>query len=217
MHGFKCKVTNASPTAKPLAKAQVPVYCENEPNKCVHGAKQMLAWHQASGNNIVTAQGTTPNYNQKCGWAEGAQKDIFVTTAKMARAEDGRVEAEVARPHPWSKVQGRVVRPPPYKRGGDSTVEAEVARPPPYKRGEGNTVSTNVARPHPWSKTEAKVVRPPPYKCIDDNAVEAEVARPPPYKRAEDNNVNTNVARPLPFCVEDTIEVKAARPHPWRA
>jgi hypothetical protein len=77
MQGFKCNVTNTSPTAKPLAKAQVPVYCENEPERCVKGAKQMLAWHQATGNNIETKQGLTPNYNQKCGWAEGAQKDIF--------------------------------------------------------------------------------------------------------------------------------------------
>lgn len=77
MQGFKCNVTGASPTAKPLAKAQIPVYCENEPEKCVKGAKQMLAAYQAEGNNIETPQWVTPNYNQKCGWAEGAQKDIF--------------------------------------------------------------------------------------------------------------------------------------------
>jgi hypothetical protein len=81
MQGFKCNVTSASTTAKPLAKAQVPVYCENEPEKCVRGAKQMLAWNQATGNNIETAPGLTPNYNQKCGWAEGAQKDIFEVEA----------------------------------------------------------------------------------------------------------------------------------------
>jgi hypothetical protein len=77
MQGFKCNVTGASPTAKPVGKAQVPVYCEGEPDKCVKGPKQMLAWHQATGNNIVTADWVTPNYNHKCGWAEGAQKDIF--------------------------------------------------------------------------------------------------------------------------------------------
>ncbi|KAH7383770.1 hypothetical protein BKA66DRAFT_417129 [Pyrenochaeta sp. MPI-SDFR-AT-0127] len=77
MQGFKCNVTNASPTAAPLAKAQVPVYCESDPSKCVKGAKQMLAWHQATGNNIETAPGVTPNYNKKCGWVEGAQTDIF--------------------------------------------------------------------------------------------------------------------------------------------
>jgi hypothetical protein len=77
MQGFKCNVTNASPAAAPLAKAQVPVFCGNESDKCLKGAKQMLAWHQATGNNIETAQWVTPNYNQKCGWTEGAQTDIF--------------------------------------------------------------------------------------------------------------------------------------------
>lgn len=78
MQGFKCKVTNASPTARPLGKAQVPVYCKDDQSKCVKGPKQMLAWHQATGsNNIETEPGVTPNYNQKCGWAEGAQTDIF--------------------------------------------------------------------------------------------------------------------------------------------
>jgi hypothetical protein len=37
----------------------------------------MIAWHQSTGNNIETEQWVTPNYNQKCGWAEGAQTDIF--------------------------------------------------------------------------------------------------------------------------------------------
>lgn len=79
MQGFKCNVTGASSAAAPLAKAQVPTFCENEPEQCVKGAKQMLAWHQATGNNIETAQWVTPNYNLKCGWAEGAQTDIFET------------------------------------------------------------------------------------------------------------------------------------------
>jgi hypothetical protein len=79
MQGFKCNVTGVSTSAKPLAKAQAPVYCENESKKCVRGAKQMLAWNQATGNNIETGPGLTPNYNQKCGWVEGAQKDIFET------------------------------------------------------------------------------------------------------------------------------------------
>lgn len=84
MQGFKCNVTGASPTAAPLAKAQAPVFCENDSSKCVKGAKQMLAWQQATGNNIETAQWITPNYNQKCGWAEGAQTDIFEKQATPA-------------------------------------------------------------------------------------------------------------------------------------
>jgi hypothetical protein len=41
----------------------------------------MLAWHQKEGNNIETTDGKTPNYNTKCGWAEGAQTDIFSTSS----------------------------------------------------------------------------------------------------------------------------------------
>jgi len=81
MQGFKCKVTNASPTARPLAKAQVPTYCKDDASKCVKGAKQMLAWHQRTGNNIETEGHTAPNYNYKCGWSEGAQTDIFASAA----------------------------------------------------------------------------------------------------------------------------------------
>jgi hypothetical protein len=80
MQGFKCKVTNASPTALPLAAAQVPTYCADDASTCVKGAKQMLAWHQKTGNNVETTDGKTPNYNAKCGWTEGAQTDIFAST-----------------------------------------------------------------------------------------------------------------------------------------
>jgi hypothetical protein len=78
MQGFKCKVTGAV-SQVPLAAAQPPVYCENRPNKCVRGAKQMLAWHQKTGNNIHPPHDWTPNYNEKCGFKNGAQEDIFDT------------------------------------------------------------------------------------------------------------------------------------------
>jgi hypothetical protein len=77
MHGYKCKVTGASPNARPLTKAQPPVMCQDDPSKCVKGAKQMLAWHQLTGNNIETPDGVSPGYNERCGFANGAQKDIF--------------------------------------------------------------------------------------------------------------------------------------------
>ncbi|KAF2119327.1 hypothetical protein BDV96DRAFT_486657 [Lophiotrema nucula] len=91
MQGFKCNVTNASPTAKPLAPAQVATYCEDDASKCVKGAKQMLAWHQLTGNNIETEQWVTPNYNQKCGWAEGAQTDIFEQAAQPTTSSNTAV------------------------------------------------------------------------------------------------------------------------------
>lgn len=96
MQGFKCKVTNASPTALPLAAAQVPTYCADDQSKCVKGAKQMLAWHQKEGNNIETTDGKTPNYNTKCGWAEGAQTDIFSTSVQNATSTESMVASESA-------------------------------------------------------------------------------------------------------------------------
>jgi hypothetical protein len=164
MQGFKCTVTGASPTAKLLAKAQVPIYCENEPEKCIKGAKQMLAWHQATGNNIETAEGVTPNYNQKCGWAEGAQKDIF---------ENSGVQEAVARPHPWSV------------NSSSDAVEAKVARPHPWRvSSSSDEIDTKVARPHPWSvendTVELKVARPHPWK-VADNVIEPAAARPHPW------------------------------------
>ena len=170
MQGFKCSVTGASPTAKPLAKAQVPVYCENEPAKCVKGAKQMLAWHQASGNNIETAQGVTPNYNQKCGWAEGAQKDIF---------DEGAVQEAVARPHPWSKeettVKPAVARPHPWSvNSSPDAIEPAAARAQPWSKKD-NAVEPKVARPHLWSaensEFEAAAARPHPWRAIASSAV----------------------------------------------
>jgi hypothetical protein len=82
MQGFKCTVANATSTV-PLAKAQPPVYCVDDPSKCVKGAKQMLAWNQLTGDNIVTPQvwGVSPGYNEKCGWTAGPQKDIFEVQA----------------------------------------------------------------------------------------------------------------------------------------
>jgi hypothetical protein len=76
MQGFKCQVTGATNTAK-LATAQAPAYCADDASKCVKGAKQMIAWNQLSGNNIAVPDGVSPGYNEKCGWAEGAQTDIF--------------------------------------------------------------------------------------------------------------------------------------------
>ncbi|KAK3214610.1 hypothetical protein GRF29_19g760106 [Pseudopithomyces chartarum] len=64
-------------TVRGFAPAQAPVYCADDASKCVKGAKQMIAWHQETGNNIETADGISPGYNEKCGWTNGAQHDIF--------------------------------------------------------------------------------------------------------------------------------------------
>lgn len=74
--GYKCNVTGATSTV-PVAQAQAPVWCEDDTTKCVQGAKQMLYWNQAEGNNIevdgydLEGSHKSPAYNNKCGFADG--------------------------------------------------------------------------------------------------------------------------------------------------
>ncbi|KAF9446568.1 hypothetical protein P691DRAFT_733026 [Macrolepiota fuliginosa MF-IS2] len=89
---FRCRVTNAQSTT-PLATPKPPVWCEGQPDKCVKGAKQMLYWHQADGNNIVVdgfdlaGQQKSPGYNMKTGFADGAQNDIFAGASNNGRSD----------------------------------------------------------------------------------------------------------------------------------
>lgn len=81
MHPYKCKVIGATSSA-PLAPAQPPVWCEDDITKCVNGAKQMVFWNQADGNNVITegyqrdGDEKSPGYNMKIGFLDGAQNDI---------------------------------------------------------------------------------------------------------------------------------------------
>jgi hypothetical protein len=47
MQGFKCSVTGST-SAKTVAPAKPPIYCGDGKNKCVTGAKQMIAWNRQS-------------------------------------------------------------------------------------------------------------------------------------------------------------------------
>ncbi|KAJ6444104.1 proteophosphoglycan ppg4 [Purpureocillium lavendulum] len=76
MQNHRCKVTGSS-SSKRLATPKAPVWCKDDPSKCVTGAKQMMAWHQAEGNNVDPPNGQTPTYNQRMGFMDGAQNDIF--------------------------------------------------------------------------------------------------------------------------------------------
>ncbi|KAJ4475503.1 hypothetical protein J3R30DRAFT_3499922 [Lentinula aciculospora] len=77
----RCQVENSG--NKTLGTPQAPVWCEGESSACVEGPKQMLYWNQASGNNIAvegddsSGKAKSPGYNSKCGFADGAQNDIF--------------------------------------------------------------------------------------------------------------------------------------------
>ncbi|EJD40562.1 hypothetical protein AURDEDRAFT_170377 [Auricularia subglabra TFB-10046 SS5] len=88
MNAYRCQVTGASSSARAVAPAQAPVWCESDQDKCVSGAKQMAVVWQKDGNNIVLPGGLqkdntrpAPGYNSKLGFTAGAQTDIFVATA----------------------------------------------------------------------------------------------------------------------------------------
>jgi hypothetical protein len=76
MEPIRCRVTGTNASI-PVATAKPPVWCEDDPAKCVTGAKQLLYWHQLDGNNIETGgydiEGNpkSPAYNMKCGFADG--------------------------------------------------------------------------------------------------------------------------------------------------
>lgn len=77
MGGYRCRVTNVKSSARPLAPAKPPVWCEGNPNGCTQGAKQMIYWQQLDGNNIVVSgtqadgQPKSPGYNMKAGFKNG--------------------------------------------------------------------------------------------------------------------------------------------------
>ncbi|KAJ7718950.1 hypothetical protein DFH07DRAFT_859755 [Mycena maculata] len=79
---YRCKVTGATST-KAIGTPQPAVWCEDDASACVTGPKQLLYWNQLEGNNIEVsgydASGApkSPAYNAKCGFADGAQNDIF--------------------------------------------------------------------------------------------------------------------------------------------
>ncbi|KAE9405808.1 hypothetical protein BT96DRAFT_811684 [Gymnopus androsaceus JB14] len=80
---IRCNVTGATSTT-PVGTPQAPVWCEDDPSACVTGPKQMLYWHQASGNNIevdgndLAGELKSPAYNAKCGFSHGEFKTILL-------------------------------------------------------------------------------------------------------------------------------------------
>ncbi|KAL0058004.1 hypothetical protein AAF712_015340, partial [Marasmius tenuissimus] len=74
MQPFRCRVTG-TPGYTPLSPAKAPAYCLANPSSCMSGAKQMIFWNQAEGNNVEGS--ASPGYNTGMGWAPGRQTDIF--------------------------------------------------------------------------------------------------------------------------------------------
>jgi hypothetical protein len=80
MTPFKCTVTNPHPTSRIAFPAKPPTICggKRPQSSCVRGAKQMIAVAQLEGNNVKgSSESNIPQYNQVCGFKNGAQDDIF--------------------------------------------------------------------------------------------------------------------------------------------
>ncbi|KAJ7454823.1 hypothetical protein FB451DRAFT_1279496 [Mycena latifolia] len=109
MQGFRCKVTGEQGTTA-LASAVPPTWCEDSPEDCTTGARQMIYWNQLEGNNIVVsgndARGfpKSPAYNSVLGFSEGAQHNIFLSSANPG-SKGMPNNAEAGRLFPrWSAV-----------------------------------------------------------------------------------------------------------------
>ncbi|KAH8830497.1 hypothetical protein DL96DRAFT_1593181 [Flagelloscypha sp. PMI_526] len=112
-NAFRCKVTGATSTA-PVGKPKPPVWCEDDASKCVKGPKQMIYWHQASGNNIEvkgndkSGNAKSPAYNSKLGFLDGPQDDIFdnssstSTGSSSANSDTGSSSPDASTSRPQS-------------------------------------------------------------------------------------------------------------------
>ncbi|KAG6818885.1 hypothetical protein H0H93_000622 [Arthromyces matolae] len=144
--GFKCKVTGATST-NAVATAKPPVWCEDNPSKCVQGAKQMIYWNQAEGNNIqvsgndLSGNPKSPAYNQKLGFADGAQNDIFVASGQ------GSSSSTVASPASTTSASHPANTPASVPSAG-ATVSSSIAAPASTSTTVKATSENNTASHH---------------------------------------------------------------------
>ncbi|KAF7296931.1 hypothetical protein MIND_00924900 [Mycena indigotica] len=102
MTGFRCKVTGKTGSAAVTTPAIPPTWCEDKPNRCTTGPRQMIFWNQLDGNNIdvqgfdLRGQPRSPAYNSVLGFKEGAQTDIFGPAGSASGGSNI--------PIPWSAV-----------------------------------------------------------------------------------------------------------------
>lgn len=90
---YRCKIKGGwqgKPGADPLPVPQLPKACAGRPEECTKGAKQMVVWGQAEGNNVVG----DGRFNDDFGYADGAQADIWELddkkpVAKVLRRDEG--------------------------------------------------------------------------------------------------------------------------------
>ncbi|KAJ7765721.1 hypothetical protein B0H16DRAFT_1524121 [Mycena metata] len=91
---YRCMVTGAKSTTA-VGAAKPPVWCQNNPDGCTKGPKQLIYWNQLDGNNIevdgmdADNEPKSPAYNDKCGFPDGAQNDIFTGGSSGSSASSG--------------------------------------------------------------------------------------------------------------------------------
>ncbi|KAG6900141.1 hypothetical protein C0993_002290 [Termitomyces sp. T159_Od127] len=93
---YRCKVTGVTGDAA-VAPGTPAVWCEDDPSQCIPGAKQMIYWNQAEGNNIevigtdLAGSPKSPAYNAKLGFVNGMFYDpsyMSYLWLKMCRCTD---------------------------------------------------------------------------------------------------------------------------------
>ncbi|KAF8436810.1 hypothetical protein L210DRAFT_999208 [Boletus edulis BED1] len=95
---YKCKVIPDSSSPKTIGTPKAPVWCKDDPNQCVQGPKKIMVWNQQEGNNIdppgfepiAPHYKNTPVYNERCGFQDGAQNDIFVSSSGHSKRANKR-------------------------------------------------------------------------------------------------------------------------------
>ncbi|KAJ7742353.1 hypothetical protein DFH07DRAFT_750488 [Mycena maculata] len=94
MEGFRCMVTGQTGTAA-LAPAIPPTWCEDAPENCTSGARQMIFWNQFEGSNIFVSgsdsrgEPKSPAYNAVLGFPNGAFEPFAYISAASRLMIDG--------------------------------------------------------------------------------------------------------------------------------
>ncbi|KIJ36788.1 hypothetical protein M422DRAFT_782123, partial [Sphaerobolus stellatus SS14] len=79
---FQCNITyvpgqeiSHTPVGNPIP----PVKCDGDKSTCIRGPKMPMYWKNTECNNMHKPDGSAPSYNNKYGFFQGAQDDIFQT------------------------------------------------------------------------------------------------------------------------------------------
>jgi hypothetical protein len=172
MGGYKCMVTGATATA-PVAAPKPPVWCQDDSSNCTAGAKQMILWNQLDGNNVfvsgVDDSGNRkhPGYNEKMGFANGAQNDIFESgssssgSSNQASSQAPASSSSAAAPPASSSQasQSSYVAPPPASSSSaDAASSSAAASSAASSAAAASSIATSM-RTAPTCSTKATKAR----------------------------------------------------------